>query len=133
MLPSDGLLCEETVNMICGERRARRRYPIALPVQFNVVKNYSVVHSGTGTTINISSGGIAIETMEVLKPRSYVELSIGWPVKLNQTCPLKLVASGRVLRSDSVSTVIQLERYEFRTQRLAAHQAMAQSVSMVGS
>ena len=45
----------------------------------------------------------------------------GWscPALLNDTCPLKLVALGRVIRSNFEEAVIEIERYEFRTQGAA--------------
>jgi hypothetical protein len=48
---------------------------------------------------------------------------VSWPVLLNQSCPLKLVASGRVVRSDQNCTAIRMDRYEFRTQGTRVVQA----------
>jgi hypothetical protein len=120
MLDEDMTLREEVVTAIRGDRRSRRRYPIELPVQFRVLKSCLLVQAGTGQTINISSGGIAFATSERLPLRAHVELSIAWPCKLNNICPLKLVAIGRVVRSQEGSTVIRIERHEFRTQGSAA-------------
>jgi hypothetical protein len=110
---------------ISGDRRSKRRYPIELPVQYKIVKNYLVMGSGTGTSLDLSSGGIAFSTGTPLKIGSYLELSISWPVLLNQSCPLKLVASGRVVRSDQHRTAISLDRYEFRTTSAKAFQTTA--------
>ena len=106
---------ESTTEELSGERRSKRRYPIELAVQFKIVKNYLVMGTGTGTSLDLSSGGIAFSTTTPLKVGNYLELSVSWPVLLNQSCPLKLVASGRVVRSDERSTAISLDRYEFRT------------------
>jgi PilZ domain-containing protein len=108
-------LQEKTVTEISDDRRSKRRYPLELPVQYKIVKNYLVMGTGTGTSLDLSSGGIAFSTSTPLKIGSYLELSISWPVLLNQSCPLKLVASGRVVRSDQYRTAISLDRYEFRT------------------
>jgi hypothetical protein len=49
-----------------------------------------------------------------------VELAISWPIMLNDTCPLKLVVIGKVVRSSAALTAVQMERYEFRTQGVRA-------------
>jgi hypothetical protein len=133
MAPSRDVLCEEAVTVIGGDRRSRQRYPAELPLEFKIWKDGLPVNTGTGTTVNMSSGGIAFETSAILSPGEYLELSIGWPVKLNAVCPLKLVASGRVVRSEANLTVIKMERYEFRTQSAAARHAMAQRAASCGA
>jgi len=87
------------------------------------MKNYLVTGTGTGSSLDLSSGGISFSSTEPLRVGSYLELSVSWPVLLNQSCPLKLVASGRVVRSDYNCTAIRLDRYEFRTQGARAMQA----------
>src|SRR5215469_6004718 len=109
-------LTEQSVTKISQDRRSKRRYPIELPVQYKIMKNYLVMGTGTGNSLDLSSGGIAFTSNTPLKIGSYLELSVSWPVLLNQSCPLKLVASGRVVRSDFRCTAIQVDRYEFRTQ-----------------
>ena len=106
---------DEPVMEISGDRRSKRRYPINLPVQYKIMKNYLVVGTGEGNSLDLSSGGISFSCAQPLRVGSYLELSVSWPVLLNQSCPLKLVASGRVVRSDHSSTAIRLDRYEFRT------------------
>jgi len=44
-----------------------------------------------------------------------VEVSVNWPAKLDGGCPLKFVATGRVVRSDAGIAAVRIERYEFRT------------------
>src|SRR6266536_3271302 len=116
-------LKEEAIAEISDDRRVKRRYPINLPVQYKIMKNYLVTGTGTGSSLDLSSGGISFSSTEPLRVGSYLELSVSWPVLLNQSCPLKLVASGRVVRSDYNCTAIRLDRYEFRTQGARAMQA----------
>jgi hypothetical protein len=124
-------LTEQSVTKISQDRRSKRRYPIELPVQYKIMKNYLVMGTGSGNSLDLSSGGIAFTSNTPLKIGSYLELSVSWPVLLNQSCPLKLVASGRVVRSDQTLTAISLDRYEFRTsgtktlQSTAAQQTLA--------
>ena len=44
-----------------------------------------------------------------------VEISVNWPARLDGTCALKFVASGRVIRSEENRAAVRIERYEFRT------------------
>src|SRR5215472_11913486 len=108
-------LTEQSVSKISQDRRSKRRYPIELAVQYKIMKNYLIMGTGSGNSLDLSSGGIAFTTKTPLKIGSYLELSVSWPVLLNQSCPLQLVASGRVVRSDQNCTAISLDRYEFRT------------------
>jgi hypothetical protein len=62
----------------------------------------------------MTSRALAFRTEAVLKLRSYLEVSLAWPVLLNDTCPLQLMVWGSVLRSEPGRTVILVERHEFR-------------------
>jgi len=95
------------------ELRVHRRYPIILAVQYRC-NHRQAQQRGSGTTINISSGGILFRSAEMLPLQSLIELALSWPVPLND-CPLKLVMRGRVVRSASEATAVSVLRYEFRT------------------
>ena len=123
-------LTEHRITEISQDRRSKRRYPIELPVQYKIMKNYLILGTGTGNSVDISSGGICFTSSVPLKIGSYLELSVNWPVLLNQSCPLKLVASGRVVRSDDHRTAISLDRYEFRTSGAKTCQTAAKSMAM---
>ena len=109
-------LSETPVGEVQQDRRAKRRYLIELPVEY---RNGSGTN-GLGTSLDLSGKGIAFRTTAPPKVGSYIELSVSWPVLLNETCPLQLVVSGKVLRSDSRCTAMRLDRYEFRTQSAKA-------------
>jgi len=93
--------------------RRHRRYPIALEIQYKWF-NSRLEHMGSGTTMNISSGGVLFRSAQPLPTRCSVELALSWPFSLND-CALKLVMRGRVVRSDDHSTAVQVSHYEFRT------------------
>jgi len=44
-----------------------------------------------------------------------VELSVNWPARLDGTCALQFVATGRVVRSELNRAAVRIERYEFKT------------------
>jgi hypothetical protein len=107
---------DENTEEINQDRRAKRRYPLDLPVQFKIMKNYLVIGSGSGTTLDMSSNGISFASDQPVKVGSYLEMSVSWPVLLNQACPLKLVVSGKVVRSEGGVVGLHMDRHEFRTQ-----------------
>ena len=76
--------------------------------------------SGSGTTLNIGSGGILFTTDEKLALGRMVEVSVNWPARLDGTCPLQFVATGRVVRSESDKAAVRIERYEFKTRSTQA-------------
>jgi c-di-GMP-binding flagellar brake protein YcgR len=93
--------------------RRHRRYPIALDIQYKWSIS-RLEQMGSGTTLNISSGGVLFRSTRPLPTRCSVEMALTWPFSLND-CALKLVMKGRVVRSDDRSTAVQVTHYEFRT------------------
>jgi hypothetical protein len=66
----------------------------------------------------ISSGELTFTTEQELAPRQKVEVTVNWPAMLDSTCPMKLVISGRVMRSADGSASVSIDHYEFRTRAL---------------
>jgi len=99
------------------DQRSRGRYPIALDLQYKVLCGGRVERTGSGRTLNISSGGVLFETDDRLPARGTVELAMKWPFLLEGACGLKLVMRGRIVRCDSNgrATALCTESYEFRT------------------
>jgi hypothetical protein len=96
------------------------RFPVKEELQYRVLHAKSLNMTGSGQTLNISSGGILFTTEDRLPMGRMVELSVNWPAKLGGSCPLKFVATGRVLRAEATRAAVRIERYEFRTRRTAA-------------
>jgi c-di-GMP-binding flagellar brake protein YcgR len=97
------------------DRRASSRFSIERELRYRVVNRKQPAEAGHGRTINMSSTGILFTSEQPLLPGRTVEMAISWPAQLNNTCPLKLVARGRVVRSEGGATAIQIQQYEFRT------------------
>jgi hypothetical protein len=98
-----------------SERRGTSRYPVHEEVKYRIIQAKAPKTVGTGTTLNIGSGGILFTTEEKLPMGRLVELAVSWPARLGGTCPLKFVATGRVVRSEEKQAAVRIERYEFRT------------------
>ena len=96
-------------------RRTKRRFQIDQEVKYKMLYGQRIAERGTGRTLNISSGGIWFTTENMLTSGMPVELSLSWPVLLNDSCPMKLMIYGCVVRSNEKSAAVAIERYEFRT------------------
>lgn len=97
------------------ERRGTNRFPLKEDVRYRVVQSKTQQVTGSGTTLNIGSGGILFTTEERLPLGRMVELSVNWPARLDGTCPLQFVATGRVVRAEVDRAAVRIERYEFKT------------------
>jgi PilZ domain len=98
------------------DRRAADRFPIEREVRYKILNRKNVDEVGFGKTINMSSNGVLFSTDQHLLPGKRLELSISWPAQLDRKISLKLVARGRVVRSEEGRAAIEIHQYEFRTQ-----------------
>jgi hypothetical protein len=64
----------------------------------------------------MASAGIAFLTEGQIAAGSFIELSISWPVLLENSCPMRLIVFGRLVRSSGRKAVCTVDKYEFRTQ-----------------
>jgi len=109
------VLPEVLPTQISGDRRARRRYPIHLPLQYQVMQKGLVTSAGPGKLLDMSSTGIAFTSGDIFKFDTVIRLSIRWPILLHGDIAIKLVTEGKVVRSNGEVTVVRVLRYEFRT------------------
>lgn len=107
------------------ERRIKRRFPIDQEVRYKMLYGQRIAETGVGRTTNISSGGVWFSSENMLTSGMPVELSMNWPVLLNDSCPMKLMIYGCVVRSNEKGAAVAIERYEFRTQGSRTFQTVA--------
>lgn len=105
----------EAGDKIGGERRSDRRYDLNLNVHWKLIRRRRVLETGTGQTVDVSSGGLLFETDRQLPPGMNIELSISWPVLLHNVAPLQLVVAGRVVRTIGQRVGVRMTQHEFRT------------------
>ena len=91
------------------ERRQYHRFPIVAQAEYILAG-----HRAQATTLDIARGGVLLKTDTILRIGQKIEVLIDWPVLLHQRCPIRLVAFGKVIRSDGVGTAVGITRYEFR-------------------
>ena len=80
-----------------------------------MIRRRRILDTGTGQTIDLSSGGILFDAGRHLPEGLNVELSVSWPVLLHNVAPMQLVISGRIKRSNGRTAGIQTNQHEFRT------------------
>jgi hypothetical protein len=100
-----------------ADQRSKGRYPLALELQYKLLRGSRIERVGSGRTLNISSGGVLFKADDPLPARGSVELAMQWPFLLQGACGLKLVMRGRIVRCDANTraTAVRTEYYEFRT------------------
>jgi len=99
------------------DRRGTIRFPVREELKYRVL-NHKLPFSGVGHTLNMGSGGLLFTTEQKLPLGRQVEISVNWPARLDGTCPLKLVAVGRIVRAEAGEAAVRIDRYEFKTRGL---------------
>jgi hypothetical protein len=102
------------------DRRGTIRFPVREELKYKVLRSKGTPLSGTGHTINMGSSGILFTTEDRLPIGKQVEISVNWPARLGGTCPLKFVATARIVRADANQAAVRIERYEFKTRGMAS-------------
>jgi c-di-GMP-binding flagellar brake protein YcgR len=100
------------------ERRASKRFSIERTISYRVVSHDPVGASGSGKTVNISSGGILIVTDRPLSPGMRLEIEVDWPLMTAEVGSLKLFVEGQIVRSkrnDVALAGVKILRFTFHT------------------
>src|SRR6476619_6940237 len=113
-------------DQIAGDRREDRRYQLQLECKWKLIRRRRVLDTGTGHTIDVSSGGLLFDAGRHLPEGLNVELPISWPVLLHNVAPMQLVATGQIVRTNARQVAIQTTQHEFRTAGISAEQRSAQ-------
>jgi hypothetical protein len=100
---------------IAGERRGNRRYGLQLDLTWKLVRRGRLLNTGAGVTVDLSSRGILFDGGRDLPAGLNVELSIAWPVLLNDVARLQLAVAGRIVRCKDRMIAIEMVQHGFRT------------------
>jgi hypothetical protein len=98
------------------DRRVKSRFPIQRDLRYRLMQDGRTIESGSGKTVDMGSGGVAFTLDRTLAAGIFIELSISWPVELDNGTPMRLVVLGRVLRCQEGLAACTVDKYEFRTQ-----------------
>jgi c-di-GMP-binding flagellar brake protein YcgR len=104
------------IKDLAVERRKKVRFPINRDVRYKVLEDDTIMESGVATTLDIGSGGVAFLSEHQPPMGAFIELSISWPVLLEDSCPMRLIVFGRVVRCAGRLSASTVDKYEFRTQ-----------------
>jgi len=113
-----------------AERRSEPRYPVGFDLKYKVPSTNQV---GIGKIQDMSSSGIFFACPEVLSVGTDVNLSIDWPILLNQVLPLQLRVSGWIVRNDQRGTAIRIRRHEFHVSAKAKASVNTQNRPLVNT
>ena len=92
------------------ERRDSCRYPIDLPVEFQIWEG-SALKTGYGRTVNLSTDGILFECDPPLVVGAQIEIQIIWPAS---TLPVRLFISGETVRTEANRCAVRIVRHALR-------------------
>lgn len=109
----------EAEKKAAAERRNNARFPIPLAISYQTLEHPILSGQGTSETLNISSKGILFTSNEKFQAGQLLQVSLDWPARLENSIPLKLVAEGRIVRNANGQTAMTIDKYEFRTRRIA--------------
>lgn len=115
-----------------GERRAKPRFPLQLPVSFRTLSPPHCSGAPSGTTVNISTTSVTFETGENLQPYQHVLLAVEWPARLDNRIPLTLFLDGRILRCENGVAAMRVHKHEFKTRRAPAAPADMDQAPRIG-
>jgi len=118
-----------TADTIAGDRRRDRRYQLQLDLKWKLIRRRRVLDTGTGHTVDLSSGGILFDAGRHLPEGLNVELSVSWPVLLHNVAPMQLVIAGRIRRSNGRLVAVESVQHEFRTAGISAENRTAGNVN----
>src|ERR1035438_943199 len=88
-------------------RRSSNRYKVELDARCIVLGMGLVIF---GKIRDMSSSGIFFACTEHLAPGTHVELSVDWPISLDDACDLQLKLVGAVIRTDGRGMAISVRR-----------------------
>jgi len=95
------------------ERRARTRFPLVREIRYRQTSNRGLPPR-QGETVNISSSGTLFTIDQDLVPGTRVELAISWPLKLDKTVSVNLVAAATIVRVEGHKAAARFETHEFK-------------------
>lgn len=103
---------EKAVVGLERERRVHCRYPISLQCEYTLPNR---IKARDVKTLNISAGGVLVESTTAWPASDRIDLAIDWPYLSDNSCPLQLYISGKIVRVDGTRLAVSAEHQEFRT------------------
>lgn len=102
------------METIAGNRRRNKRYQLRLPVQYRLALKGEAPRSGSGMTLDMSTGGISFRSRRPLPEGAHIEIVVNWPAKHGELYPIDLQITGFVVRSDAGRTAVRMTSRRFK-------------------
>jgi len=101
-------------------QRSSTRYGFVTGLRYRAFRQQAITCSGSGQTIDMCAGGLAIEIGRVLDPGTELELLLDWPGLYHGRPRMRLFLWGEVVRSTETRVAIRILAHEFREPATAA-------------
>ena len=88
------------------------QYPVTLDVRYKTARPPRV---GVGKTLQMSRTEVVFTTDTQIDPGTKLEISIAWPVVLNDRVLLQLVVTGEIVRREGSTLTATIRKHHFRT------------------
>ena len=103
-------------NSAHGATFSPMQFPLVLPLKYKAISPEAKAISGTGSTVLLSSTDIVFNAGQPIRSGVRCEISIAWPVLLENRIRLQLVLQSLITRSEGQVVMARVSKYEFQTQ-----------------
>jgi hypothetical protein len=110
-----------------SRRRRSRRYDVDLAIRFRALYEGTASEWRTGTVLDLSSTGISLRSFRPLPENTPIEMVVDWPSRQNTSHPVRLRASGEVVRSHGNRIAARITSSHLGIERPATFAAAAAS------
>ena len=94
-------------------------YPITLDLHYQVLSGGRPVETGSGRTTRFGSRRVVFIAEPALQVAARLQVSVAWPVLLDDRVKLQLIIEGRVTGVDGDRVTLGVVKYHFRTRGLS--------------
>ena len=94
-------------------------YPITLDLHYQVLSGGRPVETGSGRTTRFGSHRVVFIAEPAHEVAARLQVSVAWPVLLDDRVKLQLIIEGRVLGVDGDRVTLGVVKYHFRTRGLS--------------
>ncbi len=107
------------------ERFYDRQYPLALQVRYRVYQGLRLIDSGRGETLFIGVRNVLFLAPQPLDSGLFAELSVDWPVRLDNGTPLQFCVEGEIVLSAGNRVLVRVLHHDFKVKPQLAKAATA--------
>jgi hypothetical protein len=95
-------------------RPGLKRFPLSLQLRYKAVSRDMALF-GVGRTNLMSSTELIFTSEQSIEPGMTAEISIAWPVLLDNSVRLQLILEGAIVRSEGRIAQVRIAKYYYKT------------------